>query len=133
MKRYLFLALVIAGCGGDGDKTPAMMAAQTPAPANMYPSQAQQAAAAAKCETLIAVSCGRSADCAIGAGWQGPRSEWVAECTSGAKTNVDCGAVVAVSDSYDRCIRDTSEQSCTLVLDPSGPSPASCNGVLLVR
>jgi len=129
MKRFAILALVFLGCGGSDKTASMMMGAQTPA----LPSQKANPAAPGKCETLIATTCGRAADCVVAEDPSINRTEAFNECRSGARSALDCGAAVDVSTSFDRCIRELAETTCTALFADPPAMPKSCDGVIIIQ
>jgi hypothetical protein len=77
--------------------------------------------APAKCRDFLDVMCNKLRECFNDGTTQ-------AECLQAAGTAIDYGAAVAVSSSYDRCMSEFRQISCSVLLaDPQSPSiPASC-------
>lgn len=75
------------------------------------------------CEDFLDTYCIKKDDCSFFTDRE--------ECISSLKTEIDCGAAVDVSDSYDRCIEDLESSTCnTFTFDEL---PASCKEVILTR
>lgn len=108
MKRFLILAVMLTSCDDDSDAAPG------------------------KCETFVASLCGRAADCWSAIDPSLPRTELLADCQSSAKTAIDCGAAVGVSDSFDRCLRDLTTATCASVTADPPQLPQSCKGAILL-
>ena len=73
-----------------------------------------------KCERLITQVCEKEASCSF--------FETQESCESDMRTNLDCGAAVGVSESYDRCLDDVDRSSCSTF-----GLPASCERVILTQ
>ncbi|MBL0214029.1 MAG: hypothetical protein IPQ07_09100 [Myxococcales bacterium] len=83
-----------------------------------------------KCDDLIDTLCDRGVQCIGGAH---------VDCVQAFQRELPCGAVKAVSASYDRCIDQIQAASCGSLfpLDPQGNPdirlPADCQGAVLSR
>lgn len=73
-----------------------------------------------KCEAFIDAYCEKEASCSLFTSME--------SCESQVRTDLDCGAAVGVSESYDRCLEDIERSSCSTF-----GIPASCEGAILVR
>jgi len=123
MRSLLAIVVVVLAGSGCESSSPTPL---PPAP-DPQPHPVPTAAAKAKCENFIAVACARNADCSNDPPDRAQRLEL---CKQQARTGIDCGKAVTVSESYDRCIRELGETSCE-VLIASG-YPKSCDKVILV-
>lgn len=107
---YAIVVACLAACGGDGEPKPSQDAIN-------------------KCEALKDALCTRYAACSSTS--TTVREQVKNDCLSGAATAIDCSQSVDVSSSYDTCLRETSNQSCAIVLaDDIGP-PKSCEDVII--
>jgi hypothetical protein len=89
-----------------------------------------------RCMALVEEVCGRARECFEQE--EGLSSEegtdFEAECVDATEEALDCQRAVAIDSSYSTCIDDIQVVACeTLINDPSGFLPSSCNGVIKVR
>lgn len=84
-----------------------------------------------QCDDLVDVLCDRGVQCLGGT---------TAECVQAVQTQLSCGAVKAVSASYDRCIDQLQAAGCASLFpldpqtgEPALQLPADCMGVVLSR
>ncbi len=74
----------------------------------------------AKCEAFVDLACSKFLECG---------AIPTADCRAAIETELDCGAVVKVAESYDRCMSDFRDMTCSVFVATDGDVPKACNDV----
>ncbi|SRR6266511_1930378 len=80
------------------------------------------------CQDFIDIWCNKNAECRP----PSDRARSVEDCEFTAKLEIDCSQTRALAPTYDSCLGDIEQSSCTAYVEGKGlPLPATCKGILL--